>query len=118
MAERGAEARRWIFENPGDYLGLVVRRMLFFWSGSPHAPDAALARGVLSLLALVGLLVAWSSLGPPQRAALVIPLATFPLVYYAVIFMPRYAHPLRWLLLLLAGRALCEVVSSSRRLIR
>ena len=47
VAERGAEARRWIFENPGDYLGLVVRR----WpigNGAPPEEWLDDARAVLT----------------------------------------------------------------------
>ena len=36
---------------------------------------------------------------------MLIPLITFPLVYYVVIYMPRYRVPLDWILLLLAGAA-------------
>ena len=34
---------------------------------------------------------------------LLIPLATFPLVYYVVTYMSRYRIPLNWILLLFAG---------------
>jgi hypothetical protein len=34
-----------------------------------------------------------------------IPLICYPLVYYVVIYMPRYRVPLDWILLLLAGAA-------------
>jgi len=43
-----------------------------------------------------------------RRAALLIPLATFPLVYYVVSQVAHYPAPLAWMLLLLAG---CEVQS-------
>jgi len=33
------------------------------------------------------------------------PLVCYPLVYYVVIYMPRYRWPLDWILLLLAGAA-------------
>lgn len=37
------------------------------------------------------------------RAAFLIPLATFPLICYAVSYVAHYPAPLSWLLLLLAG---------------
>jgi hypothetical protein len=43
------------------------------------------------------------ALTAPGRAALVIPLATFPLVYYVVSNVAHYPAPLVWLLLLLAA---------------
>lgn len=39
----------------------------------------------------------------PQRAALIIPLATFPVIYYVVACMPGYRLPIDWILLLLVG---------------
>ena len=47
----------------------------------------------------------------PQRAALLIPLATYPLVYYVVGYEPRYRQPLDGLLLLLAAAAFARVGS-------
>jgi hypothetical protein len=44
-------------------------------------------------------------MAPPQRASLLTPLVCYPLVYYVVLYMPRYRVPLDWILLLLAGAA-------------
>ena len=41
----------------------------------------------------------------PQRAALIIPLAAYPLVYYFVAYMPSYRMPIDWILLMLVGAA-------------
>lgn len=43
------------------------------------------------------------ALTAPGRAALLIPLATFPLVYYFVSYVAHYPAPLAWMLLLLAS---------------
>jgi hypothetical protein len=39
----------------------------------------------------------------PQRAVLLIPLLTYPLIYYLVAYMGRYRLPMDWILLVLAG---------------
>jgi hypothetical protein len=39
----------------------------------------------------------------PQRAVWIIPLATFPVIYYFVAYMARYRVPIDWILYVLAG---------------
>jgi hypothetical protein len=59
----------------------------------------------LTVLAIIG---AWRSFPRttiPQRAAFLIPLITYPLIYYIVAYMPRYRIPLDWILYILAGAA-------------
>jgi drug/metabolite transporter (DMT)-like permease len=105
MRQAKSEAVDWIKTHPGKFLGLTVSRTTQFWLGPFHRPWTALAVTGLTILALLG---AWRSLPamtPPQRGALMIPLIGYPLVYYAVIYMPRYRIPLDWILLLLAGAA-------------
>jgi len=41
-----------------------------------------------------------------RAAALLIPLLTYPLVYYLVPWQHRYRFPIEWILFLLAGAAL------------
>jgi hypothetical protein len=75
----------------------------YFWSGPPREPLLLAGLSVLTILALLGL---WHSIGAltvPQRAAVLIPLCAFPLVYYVVSYVGHYRAPLEWLLLLMAG---------------
>ncbi|MFC1576002.1 hypothetical protein ACFL5A_05110, partial [Gemmatimonadota bacterium] len=106
MKEKGREAREWIRSNPVEYLELVAKRGFYFWSGGFYRPWGGMVLSTISLLALLGLIRFYPVLEPPQRAAILIPLATYPLVYYLVSYMPRYGQPLRWVLFLLAGAAL------------
>jgi len=78
-------------------------RALHFWCGPLRYPPLAALYTTLTVLAILGLRRAWPALGAPGRAALLIPLATFPLVYYVVSYVAHYPAPLAWLLLLLAG---------------
>ena len=105
MAEKQREAVDWIRANPGEFLRLTGTRVLYFWFGPLHKGSGAAPYLLLSLLALIGGWRAFPTMKMPQRAALLIPLATYPLVYYVVAYMPRYGEPVRWALLLLAGAA-------------
>jgi hypothetical protein len=63
----------------------------------------ALLVTALTLLALAGAWRTLPRLAVPQRAALLIPLAAYPLIYYVVAYMGRYRVPLDWILLVFAG---------------
>ena len=106
MREARREATAWIRANPDTFMALTARRALYFWFGSPSEGPLAALSALLTVLAAVGLHRLWPVLGSPQRAAFAIPLLAFPLVYYVVIFMPRYRVPLTGLLLVSAGSAI------------
>jgi hypothetical protein len=57
----------------------------------------------MTVLAFLGLRRAWPKLNAPKRAAIVVPLAAYPLVYYLVGYVPRYLFPMSVVLLLLAA---------------
>ncbi len=102
---RGArhEAVEWIRENPGSFVRLTAERFVHYWCGPLTRPMAAVLFTLLTLLALLGAWRVLPTLAVPNRAALLIPLATYPLIYYIVSYMPRYRVPLDWMLLTLAG---------------
>jgi hypothetical protein len=105
MEQKKREALDWIASNPGEFLRLTASRIAFFWGGPLHRfPDGSWQL-LLSLLALLGARRTLPFLDLPQRAALLIPLLTYPLVYYVVAYMPRYGYPVHWILFLLAGGA-------------
>ena len=106
MRAAGREARGWIRENPGTFVGLTASRAAHWWLGPLYDPPGAFVVTTLTILALAGAWLTFPTLGAPQRTALLVPLLTYPLVYYLVAYMPRYREPLDWLLLLLAGAAI------------
>lgn len=63
----------------------------------------------------LGLLRPLPSLEAPVRAAVIVPLAVFPLPYYVVSYVERYPMPLAWLLLLLAGFEVQSWMNGKRR---
>ena len=105
MRRARVEAIDWMRSHPGEFLRLTVSRFSQFWLGPFFQRRTALAITALTILALLG---AWRSLPAmthPQRAALMMPLIWYPLIYYLVAYMPRYRVPLDWILFLLAGAA-------------
>ena len=97
------EALEWIRTHPGQFLRLTLMRFVHFWCGPLRLPWVAALTSMVTVLALLGLRRILPALTAPNRAALLIPLATFPLVYYIVSYQAHYPTPLAWLLLLLAG---------------
>jgi hypothetical protein len=82
---------------------LTLLRFLHFWCGPLRYPWLASLFTALTVLAVLGLRRILPALDALGKAALVIPLATFPLVYYFVSYVAHYPAPLGWLLVLLAG---------------
>jgi len=97
------EALEWISGHPAEFLRLTLMRVLHFWCGPLRYPWLAAIFTTLTVLALLALRRILPTLAAPGRAALVVPLAAFPLVYYVVSYVPHYPAPLSWMLLLLAG---------------
>jgi len=97
------EALAWIRIHPAEFSRLTLMRFLHFWCGQLRYPWLAALFTTVTVLAILGLCRILPALGVPGRAALLIPLATFPLVYYFVCYVAHYPAPLAWLLLLLAS---------------
>lgn len=110
MRRARAEALDWIKQNPAAFSRLTSLRILQVWLGDWRLdPFTAAGTTLLSLLALLGAWRAWPNLGPAHRAALLLPLLAFPLIYYITAYMPRYRVPIDWILLLLAGSAISSL---------
>ena len=104
MRQARNEALVWIGNHPAEFLRLTLLRVVYFWCGPlRRLPWTAAAITAVTILALLGLRRTLPALTIPQRGALLIPLATFPLVYYVVSYVAHYRAPLEGLLLLLAG---------------
>jgi len=114
MRQAGREALDWIAEHPGEFIGLTASRAVHWWLGPLYHPPGAFLVTLLTILALLGACVTFPTLASPQRAALVIPLLTFPLIYYVVAYMPRYREPIDWIFLLLAGAAVWRWIGGRR----
>jgi hypothetical protein len=103
MRLAGQDALAWIRAHPGEFLSLTLQRVATFWGGPLHRPLAAARVTLLTLFAMWGLWLNFRTLTTPQRAVLIIPLVTYPLIYYLVAHMPDYKAPIDWILFVLAG---------------
>ncbi len=111
MHRKGREAFRWIRDEPAAFVRLTATRIAYVWAGPLHDPPIAAVFTALTLLALVGGWRVLPLLGPPQRAAILVPLAAYPLIYYVIAYQARYRDPVNWIFLLLAGAAIWAWVS-------
>lgn len=103
MRQARQQALTWIRQHPLRFMGLTLTRAFYFWFGPLSQPWLFVPTALTTILALFGLRRALPTLSTPQRAAVLIPLAAFPLVYYVISFVGHYRSPLEWMLLLLAG---------------
>ncbi len=97
------DALNWIKENPGEFLRLTFLRFVNFWFIPQRLSPAALFLTIFTIFAILGLRRIFPSQSLPQHIALLIPLITYPLIYYLVPFMPRYRSPIDWIVFMLAG---------------
>jgi hypothetical protein len=65
----------------------------------------------MTVLAIIGAWISFPRISIPQRAAFLIPLVTYPLIYYIVAYMPRYRIPINWILYILMGAAFWSWIS-------
>jgi hypothetical protein len=103
MRRARSEAVEWITAHPAEFLRLTLMRFVHFWCGPLRLPWLAALTSAVTVLALLGLRRILPALDAPDRAVLLIPLATFPLVYYVVSYLAHYPAPLAWLVQLLAA---------------
>jgi hypothetical protein len=122
MRESGRQAIEWMRANPGKSARLTATRVRYFWLGALDDPLMTIAFVTLAGLAVLGIVGvrqrartgAWAPAPRASLAVLVIPLLTYPLVYYLVPWQHRYRFPIEWILFLLAGAALWPARTTDR----
>jgi hypothetical protein len=103
MRQAMHETITWINDNPVGFLKLTILRFIYFWFGPLHHPLTATFITALTFLAILGARRIFPGLSVSQKLLIMIPLITYPLIYYFVPYMPRYRVPIDWILLFLAG---------------
>ena len=100
VAERKQEAMAFIREDYSRFLGLSLKRFIYYWGGVPRLSEIpALAQTknsvflASSLLAFAGLGLALHKRRPGAWLFLWL-ILSYPTVYYAVFPHPRYRHPI------------------------
>jgi hypothetical protein len=106
MRQVKLETFAWIRTHPAAFIRLTALRVAQFWFGPVDDRRVGLRVSLMTMLSVLGAWRALPLLSVPQRAALLIPFAVYPLVYYVVGFEVRYREPLDGLTLLLAATAL------------
>jgi 4-amino-4-deoxy-L-arabinose transferase-like glycosyltransferase len=121
VTERKRQALHFIMTQPGVFVRLTLKRVLYFWTGTPQLLQVfrlsgrfVAARYVLftaiSVLAFAGLFLAFRNRNPavPFFAILLI---VFPLIYYVTHPTPRYRHPIEPAMVLLGVYAVTNIFS-------
>jgi hypothetical protein len=103
MQQAMYETLTWIMDNPEEFLKLTFLRFIHFWFGPLYRPLTAAFITALTILAMLGIKRIFPLLSLAQRTVILVPLFTFPLIYYLVPYMIRYRTPIDWILLMLAG---------------
>jgi hypothetical protein len=101
----------WTKENPREFLELTFLRFVHFWFIFPSRSPAAVFLTAFTVLGILGIRRIFPGLSLPQRIAILVPLITYPLIYYLVLFMPRYRAPIDWMGFMLAGAEVWHWIS-------
>jgi hypothetical protein len=122
VKESKRQALEFIVAQPGTFVWLTLRRVVYFWTGNAQLLQIFSLSGrfeaaryilfsLVSVLAFWGLFSAFRN-GHPAVPLFAIILIVFPLVYYVTHPTPRYRHPIEPAMVLLAVYAMRELLSS------
>jgi hypothetical protein len=98
--QRKREALAFIREDYGRFIGLCVKRSVYYWAGAPRASETPALVLVKNSIFLASSVLAFWGLGRALRkrrpgAWLFFWLILcYPAIYYAVFPHPRYRHPI------------------------
>lgn len=115
VAEKKREAVDFIKAHPGTFALLSMKRIFYFWTGTPQLlqifrlsgkfpTGRFVAFASISVLAFLGMFLALRD-RTPAAALFAIALIVFPLIYYITHPTPRYRHPIEPAMVLLAAYA-------------
>ncbi|MEO8099306.1 MAG: hypothetical protein ABI811_16500 [Acidobacteriota bacterium] len=119
---RQQQALAWIRNNPSATISLIAQRAWYFWfpsssglSGYATQRPRTWLLHLITLLSFLGLWWARSGAGKQPAAASLLSsfYLLFPLIYYALLSVPRYRNPILWITWLLAASALARLFSGN-----
>jgi 4-amino-4-deoxy-L-arabinose transferase-like glycosyltransferase len=121
VAEKKGQALRFIAAHPGTFIWLSLKRVLYFWTGTPQLMQIFRLSGrfvtvryvlftSVSVLAFCGLFLAFRKCHPAVPL-FAIPLIVFPLAYYVTHPTPRYRHPIEPAMVLVAAYVITNTFS-------
>jgi 4-amino-4-deoxy-L-arabinose transferase-like glycosyltransferase len=123
VKSRQQRAMDWAKQNPGSFLKLTGKRVVYFWYGTPYFHAAGriwnpenFGFPLFSLMALLG--AGWALRAKARGAAPIALVLTFyPLVYYITYPNSRYRHALEPLLTILFVYLISQAEFKGRKLI-
>jgi hypothetical protein len=121
VAEKKRQALRFIAAHPATFIWLSLKRVLYFWAGTPQLMQIFRLSGrfvtvryilftSVSVLAFSGLWLAFHR-RIPAVPLFAIPLIVLPLAYYVTHPTPRYRHPIEPAMILLAAYVMTSIFS-------
>jgi 4-amino-4-deoxy-L-arabinose transferase-like glycosyltransferase len=110
------KAISWIRENPGRFLSLIPRRMIWLWHLTYHAQNSILSEVAflvvyypVLLLAIIGSIKTWELYRPWLLLLLTVPVA-LTLVHAVYLPVGRYRLPVELVLCILAGTGFFSIL--------
>jgi 4-amino-4-deoxy-L-arabinose transferase-like glycosyltransferase len=121
VAESKRQALQFIVAQPGTFVWLTLKRILYFWTGTPQLLQVFRLSGrfvaaryifftSISLLAFLGLFLAFRNRNPAVPLFAIL-LLIFPVLYYVTHPTPRYRHPIEPAMVLLGVYAIANITS-------
>jgi hypothetical protein len=112
--DKSAEAKKYIWEHPGIFVGMTLRRLFRFWTGtgnSPGSPFYAIHAVLTSVLGIMGIVFLYRRRKLAFAALVGLPLLLFPLPYYITHAEFRYRLVIDPILTILAAYAATQLAA-------
>ena len=103
MDAKRIETLHFIREHPGFFVTIVLRRIVYMWTGLWTRRDLinVLFNGPMTILTLMGLVYAWRNGKGQDVAPLLMAIIVFPLPYYITHARLAFRHPIDPLIVIL-----------------
>jgi 4-amino-4-deoxy-L-arabinose transferase-like glycosyltransferase len=123
IAEKKQIAEQFIREHPGTFALVTLKRIVYFWSGSPEEPrvhptDPRLRTAFLFTTAFFSF---WGAVRTIRRSVpsaylFLSVLSLYPLVFYITHTNPRYRHPIEPIMTILICYLFCSAAEEKSRM--
>lgn len=111
------QAMQWIRNNPGRFGRLTAARVFYFWFPWVPSPWHRIFLGLVTALAILGLVQTFRVEPVTARIIAAIWIA-YPIIFYIVQFDRRYRHPMEWTLLLMATQGVLGACARTERRVK
>ena len=108
IAQRKAEAIRFIRQHPGTFFSGVLYRFRYWWFAEGESAPVFFLYRLITLFAVAGIIFAGRT-HARGAALLIITLVVYPLVYYLTDVYPRYRYPIEPFMIILCAFAALQI---------